>query len=114
VRKIISDAYDRTKQLLTEKMNELEAVAQELLRKEILFQNDLERLVGKRPFAALTTYQAHTAGTDRSKTLSEVENETHPIPVPHDNGAQNGQGKQEEPEKESEGATPGTTYSFDV
>ncbi|MGV3585460.1 MAG: ATP-dependent zinc metalloprotease FtsH [Adhaeribacter sp.] len=117
VRKIISDAYERTKQLLTEKMRELETVAQELLQKEILFQNDLERLVGPRPFAALTTYQAHTAGTDRSKTLSEVEQETHPIPVAHDNGKQNnqnGQEKQEESEKESEGATPGSTYSFDV
>jgi len=116
VRKIIQGAYDRTKQLLTSKLSKLEIVAQELLQKEILFQTDLERLVGPRPFAALTTYQAHTAGTDRSKTLSEVEQETHPIPIAHENGKSNGQENQEEPEKEkeSEGATPGSTYSFDV
>ena len=114
VRNIIQTAYNRTKQLLTDKIEKLEIVAQELLRKEILFQTDLERLVGKRPFEALTTYQAHTAGTDRSKTLSEVEQETHPIPLPHENGKQNGQTLPEETEIENEGATPGTTYSFDV
>ncbi len=80
VRILVSDAYNRTLQLLSDKRNELEMVAQELLSKEILFQNDLERLVGPRPFEGLTNYQAHTAGTDRSKTLSEVAAETHPIP----------------------------------
>jgi AFG3 family protein len=116
VRDIISKAYNRTKDLLTSKLRELELVAQELLKKEILFQTDLERLVGSRPFEALTTYQAHTAGTDRSKTLSEVEQESHPIPIPADrsNGKQNGQEDTEESEPENEGARPGTTYSFDV
>jgi len=77
VRNIIEAAYTRTKELLSEKSNELEIVAQELLKKEVIFQNDLERLVGKRPFEALTAYQAHTAGTDRSKTKSEVDQEQH-------------------------------------
>lgn len=80
VRFIVKRAYERTKELLTDKVKELEIVAQELLQKEILFQSDLERLVGKRPFEALTTYQAHTAGTDRSKTKSELESEnSHPL-----------------------------------
>ncbi|MFC5270461.1 ATP-dependent zinc metalloprotease FtsH [Adhaeribacter terreus] len=80
VRLIISNAYEHTKQLLRSKGRELELVAQELLKKEILFQNDLERLVGPRPFAKLTAYQAHTAGTDRSKTASEVQQEqAHPL-----------------------------------
>jgi AFG3 family protein len=76
VRLIVSQAYERTKNLLKDKITELEVVAQELLQKEILFQNDLERLVGKRPYEALTTFQAHTAGTDRSKTKSEVEQDS--------------------------------------
>lgn len=80
VRLIIQNAYERTKALLRQKGAELETVAQELLKKEILFQNDLERLVGPRPFAKLTAYQAHTAGTDRSQTASEVLGETgHPL-----------------------------------
>ncbi|WP_162427587.1 ATP-dependent zinc metalloprotease FtsH [Pontibacter pudoricolor] len=78
VRLIIDSAYQRTKQLLIEKRDKLEIIAKELLDKEILFQSDLERLVGPRPFDALTTYQAHTAGTDRSQTKSEVE-QNHPV-----------------------------------
>ncbi len=75
VRRIVLDAYQRTLQLLNEKRDKLEIIAQELLSKEILFQSDLERLIGTRPFAGLTTYQAHTAGTDRSKTRSEIDQE---------------------------------------
>jgi cell division protease FtsH len=50
VKKIIDDAYERTKNLLREKRRELEAVAQELLKKEVIFKEDVERLIGKRPF----------------------------------------------------------------
>ncbi|MBX9852290.1 MAG: ATP-dependent zinc metalloprotease FtsH [Cytophagaceae bacterium] len=60
VRKIIDQAYVRTKQLLNEKRKELEVVAQKLLEKEIIFQADLEGLIGKRPFEKETTYQAYT------------------------------------------------------
>ncbi len=60
VRKIITTAYERTKKLLREKNEELEALAKELLDKEILFQADLERLIGKRPFSKPTNYQAYT------------------------------------------------------
>ncbi|MBO9699660.1 MAG: ATP-dependent zinc metalloprotease FtsH [Sporocytophaga sp.] len=60
VRTIIQEAYDRTKQLLLDKRNELELIAQELLKREIIFQTDLEVLIGKRPFERETTYQAYT------------------------------------------------------
>ena len=50
VKRIIDNAYLRTKKLLTDKKADLEKIAQKLLEKEILFQNDLERLIGKRPF----------------------------------------------------------------
>jgi AFG3 family protein len=60
VRKIIHDAYERTKALLTSKKSELEVLAKELLKKEILFQSDLEALIGKRPFEKETTYEAYT------------------------------------------------------
>lgn len=62
VRNIITAAYERTKDLLTHHKKELEIIAQELLEKEIIFQNDLERLIGKRPFEKQTTYQAFTNG----------------------------------------------------
>jgi len=60
VRKIINDAFDRTKKLLKDKQKELEIVAQELLEKEIIFQSDLENLIGKRPFERPTTYEEYT------------------------------------------------------
>lgn len=50
VRKTIEIAYIRTKQLLTEKRAEVEILAKELLEKEVLFQSDVEALIGKRPY----------------------------------------------------------------
>lgn len=75
VKKIIDKTYERTKALLTAKRNELEIIAQELLAKEILFQNDLERLIGKRPFEHQTTYEAFMSqnGKDKEAELVELE-----------------------------------------
>jgi len=61
-KKIIDEAFERTKALLIHHREQLEILAKELLEKEILFQADLERLIGKRPFAAQTTYQKFTNG----------------------------------------------------
>jgi cell division protease FtsH len=49
VRKIITHAYERTKAILTERRDALEAIAQELLAKEVIFKEDVERLIGERP-----------------------------------------------------------------
>ncbi len=48
VRKLIDEMYVRTKKILIEHREQLEALAQELLKKEVLFMVDLERLIGKR------------------------------------------------------------------
>src|SRR5690606_21800992 len=64
VRKLITFAYDRTKELLRDKGEELEKIAQQLLEKEILFQSDLEKIIGKRPFEKETTYEAFTRKVD--------------------------------------------------
>ncbi|MBI1769855.1 MAG: ATP-dependent zinc metalloprotease FtsH [Bacteroidetes bacterium] len=62
VKKIIDSAYERTMKLLMEHRDHLEVIARELLEKEILFQSDLERLIGKRPFAHQTAYEKFTNG----------------------------------------------------
>jgi AFG3 family protein len=62
VRSIIDSMYNRTRDLLTKHRQHLDVIAKELLEKEILFQSDLERLIGKRPFEKLTTYQQFTNG----------------------------------------------------
>ena len=52
VKKLIDQAYDRTKSLLIDKRSELERLAQELLEKEVIFKEDVERLIGDRPFSS--------------------------------------------------------------
>jgi cell division protease FtsH len=89
VRLLIDTVYERTLKLLTDKKKELGILAEQLLEKEILFQSDLERLIGKRPFAEETTYEAFTnkknevddttivdqEQSDNSKTSEEIEKE---------------------------------------
>jgi len=50
VRKLIDNAYQITKKLLIEKKGDVEKLAKELLKKEVLFKSDVEALIGKRPF----------------------------------------------------------------
>ncbi|WP_025762249.1 ATP-dependent zinc metalloprotease FtsH [Dyadobacter tibetensis] len=59
VRKLVDQAYQFVIKLLTDKRDALEVLAKELLEKEILFQSDLEKLIGKRPFERETSYQAY-------------------------------------------------------
>ena len=50
VRKLIQSAFVRTKELLTQRKKEVEILAKELLKREVLFQSDVEALIGKRPY----------------------------------------------------------------
>jgi AFG3 family protein len=50
VRSMIDEAYQRTIDLLTDKKKEVEAIAMELLTKEIIFKSDIERIIGPRPY----------------------------------------------------------------
>jgi AFG3 family protein len=76
VKILIDGAYQRTKSLLVEKRAELEILAKELLAKEILFQSDIERLIGKRPFEHQTAYQAYTNGAPLESDILTTEKET--------------------------------------
>ncbi len=76
VRNLVEMAYQRTKDMLLQRKKELTTVAEELLEKEIIFQSDLERLIGKRPFEGQTTYEAYTSsenGKDESDKKEEQE-----------------------------------------
>jgi len=57
VRKYIQTAYERTEQLLVEKKDQLELVAQQLLEKEVLQREDMERLIGKRQWNEKTSWE---------------------------------------------------------
>lgn len=75
VRTLVDQAYQHVKQLLSDKKSELEMIAQELLKKEILFQSDLEHLIGKRPFEKETSYQAYI--NRKAKEEEEVVKHAH-------------------------------------
>jgi AFG3 family protein len=87
VRKIISDAYLRTKELLTVNREGLEKLAKKLIEKEILFQADLEEILGKRPFEHRTTYDEFVNGTGDQAPAAEgllhdgIEETADPAPV---------------------------------
>lgn len=72
VRKLIDAAFQRTKQLLMEKKDKVEKLAEALLDKEVLFQSDVERLIGKRPY-------------EEKKPADVVHDTAHPHPL--DNGS---------------------------
>ncbi|MEY3945999.1 MAG: hypothetical protein RJB03_705 [Bacteroidota bacterium] len=50
VRKLVDDAYQRTLALLTDRKEEVEKIALALLNREVLHQQDVEDLIGKRPY----------------------------------------------------------------
>ena len=85
VRNLISTVYDETIAMLTEHRDDLEKIAQALLEKEIIFQSDLEELLGKRPFDTRTTYDEFVNGdgaenaevaekTESAENAEETEN----------------------------------------
>jgi cell division protease FtsH len=84
VRKLVDQAYQRTKNLLLKRRDELETIARELLEKEIIFQSDLERLIGKRPFEGQTTYEAFTTtkvnGVDKVEDKDKEKKEDKDVP----------------------------------
>jgi AFG3 family protein len=71
VKALIEAAYERSKAMLVDKRKELDIIAHELLKKEIIFQSDLEELIGKRPFEKLTSLQEYSNTSDENKVVSD-------------------------------------------
>jgi AFG3 family protein len=67
VRNQINEVYEMTKKLLIDKREGLIKLADKLLEKEILFQSDLEEILGKRPFDNRTTYDEFVNGPDANQ-----------------------------------------------
>lgn len=78
VKKIVDVSYKHTLELLKDKKEELEIIAQTLLEKEIIFQSDLVKLIGERPFDKPTTYETYTRSEEElpkeEKTPTEETN----------------------------------------
>ncbi len=80
VRKLIDNAYQITKNLLIEKKGDVEKLAKELLKKEVLFKSDVEALIGKRPFEEKKALDIdeHAAIAEEPKTAMPDELKTPP------------------------------------
>jgi cell division protease FtsH len=81
VRELIDTAYNRTVKLLTEKKAEVEAIALELLDKEIIFKSDLDRIIGKRPFEEDEQISATIAAANQTDLENKSETPVIQAPV---------------------------------
>jgi cell division protease FtsH len=76
VRKLIDEAYLKTKNLLMAKKQQVEKLAEALLEKEVLFQSDVEALIGKRPFEEKKVVQVneepHPSASENGSPRADV------------------------------------------
>lgn len=100
VRTLVEAAYQRTLSLLTEKKSLVESMAQELLKKEVLGLEELEGLLGKRPYTSnemrnIDKYargfqEQSSAGPPGDAPAADVEVEEPTAPPPTDTPADQG------------------------
>jgi cell division protease FtsH len=67
VSKLVEAAYQRAIHLLSENREKLEELAQLLLEKEVIFKEDLERILGVRPYVDRQTQ------IDEAETSAQIE-----------------------------------------
>jgi ATP-dependent metalloprotease FtsH len=79
VSKLVEGQYDRAKSILTENKDKLTALATQLLEKEVIFKEDLEKIFGDRPFARMP----HTLdGPSNGQPRPSISEPSDPIPGP--------------------------------
>ena len=69
VRKLADQQYLRAQQLLKDKAKELEILAKALLEREVLLKDDVERLIGPRPFADIS--QEEQESEEKEQPITE-------------------------------------------
>lgn len=65
IKKIVEKAYLRAKEILTENRDKLEDLASILLKKEVIFREDLEAIFGKRPFEESHEFNGQNGPSDK-------------------------------------------------
>ena len=85
VRDWVNKAYERTVQLIEEHKEQVTQVAELLLEKEVLHQEDLLRILGERPFKAIepSNYDRFKEGFQEEE---EKAAETNVVDVPEEGG----------------------------
>jgi len=74
VRALVDSAYKRTRELLTEKKEQVDKLAKALLEREVLHQQDVEDLLGKRPYGEKKIFAEGTESTEE-QPAAEVKSE---------------------------------------
>lgn len=74
VRALVDSAYKRTRELLTEKKEQVDKLAKALLEREVLHQQDVEELLGKRPYGEKKIFAEGTESTEE-QPVAEVKPE---------------------------------------
>jgi len=70
ISKIVEEAYKRAKEILIEHTEQLKALAQRLLEREVIFSDDLVDIFGKRPWGETVSIKDHlTMGRKPKKRL---------------------------------------------
>jgi cell division protease FtsH len=72
VKKLVDEAYKRTIDMLNDKRELLNSLAEALLKREVLYQNDLVEIIGKRPFEVPTAFQEFMDREDTVEELAEI------------------------------------------
>ncbi|HMN04365.1 MAG TPA: ATP-dependent zinc metalloprotease FtsH [Flavobacteriales bacterium] len=75
VRNIVENQYERAKRILSENKDKLTALATQLLKEEVIFKEDLEKIFGVRPFARVEEKA-------QPKALNGGTAEPHALPEP--------------------------------
>jgi cell division protease FtsH len=76
VRKLVADSYKRTLTLLTEKKDAVEKIALALLEREVLHQQDVEDLIGKRPYEEKKIFADDAAVVEKQPEEPEADSAT--------------------------------------
>ena len=69
---VIEKAYDRAKSILASNRDKLEALAKSLLDNEVIFKEDVERILGARPFASASPQVAAASEEPSASESPEV------------------------------------------
>lgn len=67
VRQMVTEAYKRTKELLTKHKDDVEKVALKLLEMEKIDKDTVVELLGPRPFKEKSTYEEFVEGTGNER-----------------------------------------------
>ncbi|KAJ3458425.1 hypothetical protein MRS44_012534 [Fusarium solani] len=82
VSRIVEQAYQRCRDLLTEKKKEVGLIAEELLKKEVLVRDDMVRILGRRPFGDNEDFEKYFGGGNEPPPFPEETDTPKEPPAP--------------------------------